>query len=194
MSYGPGRLAGAVRLITGALVSAVFLAVTAMPAAAHTALKASSPQHGGQIPVAPSQLVLEFTGPIVDFGYQVSVRGPDGREYHAGTPRVSRTTLTQSLQPLGPPGEYQVTFRIVAEDGHPLVSGIRFMLTKPGPAAGGRAAMADAGPLTAVPPTSLANPGNNAPAWAPWMGGAFALLLVLAAVLFGRRVIRGIDQ
>lgn len=190
MSYGPGRLAGAVRLIIGAIVSAVFLVASAMPATAHTSLKASSPEDGGQIDVAPSGLVLEFTGPIVPFGYRVAVRGPDGRAYEAGAPLAGRTTLTQPLKPLGPRGEYRVTFRVVSDDGHPLVSGIRFTLTRSGPEAGGGTAVAQAAPLVTVP---ASNSVNNAPLWAPWLAGAVAMILVVGAVLFGRRMTRDLD-
>jgi hypothetical protein len=177
-------------VIVSVIVSTVFIVASAAPAAAHVYLKASSPKDGGEIGVAPSRLAMEFTGPIVDFGHRVVVRGPDGRDYQAGAPRTGGTTLTQPLKPLGPPGEYRVTFRVVADDGHPLVSGIRFTLTKPGPAAGGGTAMTQAAPLAAVP---ASNSVNNAPSWAPWLGGALAMILVLGAVLFGRRVTRDLD-
>lgn len=190
MSYGPGSMAVAVRGIVGAIVCAVFLAASAMPATAHTYLKASSPEDGGRIDVAPSRLVLEFTEPIVGFGYRVTVLGPDGRDYEAGAPLAGRTTLAQPLKPLGPQGEYRVAFRVVAIDGHPLVSGIRFTLTRPGPAAGGSTAVAQAAPLVTA---TASNSVNNAPLWAPWLAGAVAMLLVVGAVLFGRRVARDLD-
>jgi methionine-rich copper-binding protein CopC len=192
VSYGTGRLTGAVRVIGGMLVSAAFLAAWAAPAAAHTALKASSPKDGGKIGVAPDQLVMEFTEPILAIGSRVVVLGPDGGQYQAAAPQIVDTKLTQPLKPLGPAGEYRVQFRIVAYDGHPLTSGMRFTLTKPGPAAGGSTAAAQPAPLAPVS-ASDSTSVNNAPPWAPWIGGAIAVILMSGAVLFGRRVTRGLD-
>jgi methionine-rich copper-binding protein CopC len=192
VSYGTGRLTGVVRVIGGMIVSAAFLAASAAPAAAHTALKASSPKDGGKIDVAPSRLVMEFTEPILAIGSRVVVQGPDAGQYQAAAPQIVDNKLTQPLKPLGPPGEYRVEFRIVAYDGHPLTSGIRFTLTKPGPAAGGSQAVTQLAPLAPVS-ASNSTSVNNAPSWAPWIVSAVAVILMSGAVLFGRRVTRGLD-
>ncbi|WP_379516826.1 copper resistance CopC family protein [Nonomuraea insulae] len=184
---------GAVLLSAPVLPAAAQSAAPALRAAAHTSLKASSPQDGGRVGTAPSHLVLEFTGRLVTFGYRVEVRGPDGRAYQAGPPRVVRATLTQPMMPLGPPGEYQVAFRVVAADGHPLAGGIRFTLTVPGPAAGGVMAVEAPAPLALVPPASLADSVNNAPAWASWLAGVLSLAMVLGTALLGRRMTRDLD-
>jgi methionine-rich copper-binding protein CopC len=194
--YGRRRSTGAARVIAGAgLFAALFaallaglLAAVAGPAGAHTALKASSPKDGGKIAVAPSRLVMEFTEPIFTVGYRVVVQGPDGRPYQAGAAQVTDNTLTQPLAPLGPTGTYRISFRVVAADGHPLTGGMRFTLTKPGPAAGGAKAEVQPAPLAEV-----SSDVNNAPGWAPWVGGTIAMLLISGAVLFGRRVTRDVD-
>lgn len=189
MSYAAGRSTGAVRVILGALLGAAFLVASAMPASAHTALEASSPKDGGRIPVAPSQLRMDFTTPILLSGFRIAVQGPDGHSYQAGTAQVVGNKLTQSLKPLGPAGLYKVEFRVVASDGHPLAGGMQFTLTKPGPAQGGARAVTY-GPLSSVPTLTTA---NDAPSWAPWTGGAAVVIVVFGAVVFGRRVTRGLD-
>jgi copper resistance protein C len=185
----PARLA---RIIAGAgLLAALFAgfsAALAGPAGAHTALKASSPKDGGKIGVAPSQLIMEFTEPILTVGYRVVVEGPNGRPYQAGAAQITDGTLTQPLNPLGPIGTYRVSFRVVAADGHPLTGGMRFTLTKPGPAAGGAKAEVQPAPLAQV-----STDVNNAPGWAPWVGGTVAVILISGAALFGRRVTRDLD-
>lgn len=190
MSYGRGRLTGAVRIIAVAIVSVAFVLIAAPSAAAHTALKASSPQDGSKIDVAPSRIVLEFTLPILNIGDRVVVLGPDGREYQAGPPQSVEYTLTQPLKPLGRSGEYRVEFRVVAADGHPQTFAIHFTLTKPGPAAGGAAAAAGLIPL---PPPGSASAANNAPLWATLIAAAGALALMSGAVLIGRRATHGLD-
>jgi methionine-rich copper-binding protein CopC len=188
MSYDTIRPTGAVRAIVGAMVSVVFVVVSAAPAAAHTSLKASSPKDGGKIGVAPDELVLEFTYPILTVGYRIVVQGPDGRQYQGKAPQIADNKLSQPLKPLGPPGEYRVDFRVVAYDGHPLTSGMRFTLTKPGPAAGGAKALAQPPRLAPVSDTV-----HDAPSWVSWAGGALTALLVFFGVLFGWRVTRGLD-
>lgn len=188
MSYGTGRPTGAARMIVGAIAIAASVVTSATPAAAHTALRASSPKDGGEIGKAPSELLLEFTEPIRRVGFRLVVRGPDAREYQAGAPRISGDTLAQPLKQLGPAGEYRAEFRIVSADGHPVTGKIGFTLTKPGPAAGGAKAV-EAAPLTSVSASSL----NNAPPWAWWIGAAAVVILASGAVLSGRRVTRDLD-
>jgi methionine-rich copper-binding protein CopC len=188
------RFIGVVAWLVGVaavVLTVFFLALPAAPVAAHTALEASSPKAGGKIGVAPAQLVLKFTEPIMNTGSRVEVQDPDGRTYQAGPARIAGDQLTQSLAPLGPAGQYQVRIRVVAADGHPLITGMRFTLTKPGPAAGG--AKADDRPIALAPVYSTSGSVNNAPTWAPWLGGAFAVVLMSGAVLFGRRATRGLD-
>ncbi|HEX6472791.1 MAG TPA: copper resistance CopC family protein [Streptosporangiaceae bacterium] len=199
MSYGRARRAGTARVIVGAgslaallgalLAALAALAALAGPAGAHTALKASSPKDGGTMDVAPSRLVMEFTEPILTVGYRVVVRGPDARAYQSGAAQIVDNTLTQPLNPLGPAGEYKVTFRVVAADGHPLTSGMRFTLTKPGPASGGAKAEARPAPLAAVPSNSV----NNAPPWATWTAAAIVAVAISGAVFFGRRATHDLD-
>ena len=189
MSDAARRMTGAVRLVLGALVGAGLVVASAPPAAAHTALEASSPKDGGRIDRAPTELLMDFTYPILTTGYNIVVQGPDGRQYQSGAPQIVDDKLTQPLKPLGPAGLYQVKFRIVANDGHPLNSAMKFTLTKPGPAAGGAMAASRPDPLAAVPTSTV----RDAPPWAPWTGGALAVIFISGAVLFGRRVTRGLD-
>lgn len=188
MSSGTGRSRGVARLIVGVIVAGAFLVGSAVPAEAHTALESSSPQAGSTIDVAPSEIVLEFSEPVLTVGSLVVVLGPGGLAYQAGAARMAGDRLTQSLKPLDAPGEYRVGFRVVADDGHPLTGEIRFTLTKPVPAAGGAQAL--------VRPPSLAPVSNSVRDAPPWESQAVAVLtvlLVLGAVLFGWRVTRGLD-
>jgi hypothetical protein len=207
VSNGSGRPTGAVRLLAAAIgagsldaflgalfiafLSATFLGVSAAPAGAHTALKATSPKDGGKIDAAPRELLLEFTKPLLGAaGARIVVAGPDGAQYQQGAPLIINSIkLTQQLKPLGPAGEYRVEFRVVAYDGHPLTSGIRFTLTKPGPAAGGSKKVVQLAPFAEV-----SSSVNNAPPWESWVGAAAVVVLVSGAVLFGRRVTRDLDQ
>lgn len=187
MPHAPCRRPGVACVIAGAIASAAILVGAAGPAAAQSYLKASSPQDGGTISVAPSQVVMEFTTPIRTVGYRVAVLGPTRTiAYQQLAAHIAGDKLIQPLRPLGPPGEYRVEFRVVAADGIPLTGELRFTLTKPGPAEGGAAARN-------APFVPASDSTNDALPWEPWTVGALAALLVTGAVLFGWRVTRDLD-
>lgn len=175
------------RVIFGAVAAAGLVVAAAAPAAAHTALEASSPKDGSRIGAAPSQVLLRFTEAPLTTGARMVVAGPDGRLYQAGKPQISGARVAERLRPLGPPGVYRVEFRVVADDGHPDVGEMQFFLTRPGPAAGGAEQVRPA-PLTQLSAATV----NDAPGWAPWLEAAAVVILASGAVLFGRRVTRGL--
>jgi methionine-rich copper-binding protein CopC len=173
------------------VLTAVFFVFSAAPVWAHTALEASSPKDEGKVGVAPARVTLKFTEPILNTGARVVVQGPDGRSYRAGAAQIAGDELIQPLAPLGPVGVYRVRFRVVAIDGHPQSGGMSFALTRPGPAVGG--VQADDRSVPLVPVRSTAGSVNNAPAYAPWIGGVLGALLLSGAIWFGRRTTRDLD-
>jgi methionine-rich copper-binding protein CopC len=180
-----------VRVIAGAIASAIVGAALLVgwpsPAGAQSYLTASSPKDGGTVDVAPSQVVMQFTEPILATGYRIVVLGPNHAiAYQQLGAQIAGDKLTQPLRPLGPAGEYRVEFRVVGADEHPLTGVLRFTLTRPGPAAGG----ANARPARFV---SAATSVDNALPWEWWTAGVLAVLLVTGAVLFGWRVTRDLD-
>lgn len=189
MSYGTGRPSGVVRVIVGVVVAVAFLVGSAVPADAHTALESSSPPDGSTLAVAPTEIVMEFSEPILAVGSLVVVLGAGGIAYQAGAAQIAGDRLTQPLKPLDAPGEYRVGFRVVADDGHPLTGEIRFALTAPVPAAGGAPALT--GPPSLAP---VSNSVHDAPPWEPWTAAVLTVLLVLGAALFGWRATHDLDH
>ena len=196
MLYRTGRSAGVVAWVAGllaAVLTAVFFLYSATPVWAHTALEASSPKDGGKTGVVPRRVVLKFTEPILTTGSRVVVQGPNGVDYHSGAAQIAGDELTQPLKLLGPAGEYRVRFRVVAADGHPLTGGMRFTLATPGPSAAGGGSGVEDKPIPLAPVYSTSGSVNNAPSWAPWLGGVLMVLLLSGAVWFGRRTTRDLD-
>ena len=87
------------------------------------------------------------------------------------------------MNPLGPAGRYEVGYRIVSDDGHPVSGALSFTLTTPGPAAApATTAPAAAGPATAGPATQASPAAASSPAGGD-DGGVPAWPFVLLAVV-----------
>lgn len=122
-----GRRPGG-RTALGALLIALWLTLTALPASAHDSLVDSTPAADEVVPTAPDELVLTFSGEISDLGVQFMVTGPEGRDVVQGTPTVEGVTVTQELADELVNGAYEVTWRVTSSDGHPISGTIPFTL------------------------------------------------------------------
>ena len=108
---------------TAATVSAVG-ALTALglaPAAAHDAVLSTSPEQNAVRESAPEQIELSYSGEIMDIGHQVLVTGPDGQSVTEGPLERDGSQVVQPLAEAGSEeGTYQVVWRVVSSDGHPI--------------------------------------------------------------------------
>ncbi|WP_153303070.1 copper resistance CopC family protein [Aeromicrobium choanae] len=157
-----------------------------MPAQAHTSLISSDPTEGARLESVPERVVLTFTenlrepseaGVIVDgkaIDSKVQVDGP-------------RVVVTPSAD--APDGAYEVNYRVVSADGHPITGTIAFTVTNPDAVA--NEAPADEGTPTTVPseqisadpadPTETAADAKDDSVWSsPLVLGALVVVVVLA--------------
>lgn len=162
---------GAVLLLLAGL--AMLLGVS--PAWAHSRLEGSDPAQGASLNTPPATVSLTFNEPVqIEFS-TLTVVGPDGADYHTGELSEVDNTVAVGVLPLGPAGTYQIGYRVVSADGHPVAGAIPFTLTVPGPGSSaakpaGGAALASGSPV-AVP--SSADTGT--PIW-PWIVGGVVLV------------------
>jgi methionine-rich copper-binding protein CopC len=151
------RVLGILSVCLGVLVTQVLLGA---PARAHSYLVSSTPPDGTVLSTAPAEVALTFDEPVSTRFSEVRVVGPDGGDVRAGAPRVSGATVTQPLGALGAAGGYEVSWRVVSADGHPISGTFTFTLATAGtggPAtAPGRATGTVAGPSWLVPAGVLA--------------------------------------
>ena len=158
------------------------LLVGAGPAAAHNVLLGSDPPEGASVPAGPSRVSLRFDLPVRDGFNTLIVVGPDGLAYQSGAPEVTaRRSARRSVQ-LGPAGRYEIRYRIVSDDGHPVSGNVGFTLTTAGTGTG---RPVDAGSASAPAPTG---DGSGGMALWPWLVAAAVLVAggVLVAVRLGR--------
>lgn len=130
------------RVRTFAAVTVVVLGlvlVTASPAAAHDELLASSPGDGEQLAVAPETVSLTFSADVLTMGAAIIVVDQSGRDWVTEEPVVAEATVTAILDAGMPEAGYEVRWRVVSSDGHPISGVIPFTI-------------GDADPLTRTPP------------------------------------------
>lgn len=91
-------------------------------ALAHDQLIANSPSDNEVLAEAPEEVVLNYNNSILDIGEGatiVNVVDADGADVTDGSPVVNGPEVAQPLAELGD-GAYQVTWRVVSSDGHPI--------------------------------------------------------------------------
>ncbi|PWC05345.1 hypothetical protein DCE94_03415 [Agromyces badenianii] len=97
----------------------------AAPAFAHDELIGSSPEPGQVFDAAPSEVALDFSNDIIEVGTAVVVVDHHGEDVAVGEPVIAGPRVTASL-PADLEGEYQVRWRAVSSDGHPIEGTIDF--------------------------------------------------------------------
>lgn len=186
MTTDPRRPRALLRPLLVAALTALLVLLGSVPASAHDVLEGSDPADGASVATAPSRITLTFGEAPTPGTATVTVVGPDGAtRYEAGPATADGTRISVGVNPLGPAGRYEVGYRVVSSDGHPISGALSFTLTTPGPAAAPAttsAAPAAAGPATAAPATQASPAASSSPAGDDG-GGTPAWPFVLLAVV-----------
>ncbi|MFT4211522.1 MAG: copper resistance protein CopC [Microbacterium sp.] len=104
----------------GIVLGLLTVPALAVAAFAHDSLIGSDPSSGATV-TALDEVTLTFSAdPLGGDGATVlEVTGPDGRYYETGCPTLAGQDVTVPVA-LGAAGEYEVLWRIVSSDGHPV--------------------------------------------------------------------------
>ncbi len=136
-----------------ALLAVVFLtAAVASPAAAHTDLVSSSPEDGQTLTAPPEQVTLRFGEDLLTAGAQIVAKDDTGVKVGLGPAEVSGTRVSATWPQTADGGVYTVSWRAVADDGHPLEGAFSFTVKAAQP----KAASASPEPVTATPSPAAA--------------------------------------
>jgi copper resistance protein C len=188
----------ALRLLAATVAACIALLLGAAPAFAHTRLESSDPADKSSVDTAPESVSLTFNEDISAEFASMSVVGPDGTNYATGAVSTTGGQVSTAVSPLGPAGSYEIGYRVVSDDGHPVQGKVTFTLTAPGPGAAtppiapATAAAPTPEPAppatTAVDPQASSQPSEGAPIW-PWLVGAVILVAAgaVVALRLGRR-------
>ena len=112
------------RLLSALVLALVALCWSASPASAHD-------EHvGTEFELADDgsieSVVLSFSAVILDVGTEIQLTGPDGADATDGEPVQAGRDVTQALQPDLAEGIYDVVWRVVSSDGHPIDGAFSF--------------------------------------------------------------------
>jgi copper resistance protein C len=114
--------------------------LTAGAASAHAARVSADPADNASVSTGPARVSATFNEDLQTTFAAMTVVGPDGNLWSAGSPQVRGTIVDVGVRPLGPAGNYTVNYRVTSADGHVVSGSWSFRLTAagagtPGPAA-----------------------------------------------------------
>jgi len=114
------------RVFGGAVLAALLVFALPQVAIAHDQIIDQVPNESEVLEVAPSEVILEFTGELMDITQLAMVVDAGGTDWVSGPMQVTQRTALQPLLPDMPVGSYQVRWRVVSSDGHPISGSFEF--------------------------------------------------------------------
>ncbi len=174
------------------------LSIDSSPAFAHDELVESSPTAGQVFEIAPTEVSLRFSAEVMTMGAIVVVVDESGRDWVDGELALAGTQVDAPVQPGMPAAGYEVRWRVVSADGHPISGVIPFTVGDGAPFDKGAAAQTDAGVSEAAdsaasaPPTSetqsqITSENGALRTVLIGAGGAIAAIAVFAVITLFRR-------
>jgi len=156
----------------------VLLVLVPSAAAAHSNWVETNPDHRATLPTLPPEATVTFGEAPVRA--DVVLTSPDGKTLTL-KPQIVGSVVKVRLPSNGPRGEYELSYRVVSADGHPVSGSATFTVTT-GPA-----------PSTTTPEGSTVSTPAPAPepARGPLVPIVIGVAIVgLAATIFAARSIR----
>ena len=124
------------------LIGSGLLLLSALPAWAHAFPYKTAPRVGWTVTTMPKQVTIWYTMSVQSGLSRITVKSASGQEVSVGSSHVGgsdHTILMERLKPLAP-GPYQVSWHVLAEDGHPTQGHFSFTFLAPSNRALGNAA------------------------------------------------------
>lgn len=105
--------------LAGALLLAALIALPA-PAQAHDTLLSTDPEDGATLETSPEEVTFTFSADILDVSPLVRISDDDGEEVAEIVPTIDGPTATAAVEEPLPAGTYDIQWRVVSSDGHPI--------------------------------------------------------------------------
>ncbi|WP_407319445.1 copper resistance protein CopC [Isoptericola halotolerans] len=120
-------------VVAGVAVAVVAMLATAPTATSHDQLISSDPESDARLDGAPTTVSLEYSADIMDVGAAVVVADGSDEDWAVSPPSVDGPVVLTQLEPGMPDGDYEVRWRVVSSDGHPIQGVVRFVVGDGGP-------------------------------------------------------------
>ncbi|MDP2014863.1 MAG: copper resistance protein CopC [Actinomycetota bacterium] len=114
------------RIASIALIIVALGGLGANSAQAHTQLVSSTPADGAQLVSAPRSVEFRFDEPLLPSLDTVSINDELGANVYSSKIKPTDTSLEIEWPATLPAGTYQVAYRVVSADGHPVTGAITF--------------------------------------------------------------------
>lgn len=107
-------------LALGVLAAALAVSATSLPASAHDSLISSTPEPGERLASAPGEVSLRFSDDVLTVGSAIIVADAEGRDWVTSEVIILGDTVSAELDPGLPDAGYEIRWRVVSSDGHPI--------------------------------------------------------------------------
>lgn len=150
--------------------------ITAAPVHAHADLLLSTPEDGAVLTAAPDEVMLTFSEELLPDTVVVSVADETGMAVRVLSLEVVGPDVIVTWPPGMTGSEYDVNYRVVSQDGHPIEGTVAFTVESDSPAttspSGAATAASSAAPVTTTDdgPSSTSE-GSGLPAIAAISAG-----------------------
>ena len=104
----------------GAALAALLVVASPTAAIAHDQVVSTAPASQEHLVEAPDQVSMLFTADILDIGATILVVDDSGRNWAFGDMQVEGREAIQIVDEGIPDANYQVRWRVVSSDGHPI--------------------------------------------------------------------------
>jgi len=183
------------RLGQGLAALAVIVAVGglgAAPASAHSQLTSTTPADGSVLAVPPPEVRFTFDAPLLQDTDTISINDSEGNVVKSIHPTPEGDSVAIPWPEGTAPGEYQVAYRVVCGDGHPVIGAINLTVNGSAPAASAAPASSTAAAAsTQTAATTPATPEATTAAAsdAPASSSTSMLPIIIGAAVLGAAVI-----
>ena len=115
--------------ISTVVITAVCSLLLVSSASAHTDVVSTSPIDGAVIDVTPAEISITFSEPPIEAGAAILLADVSGTELPLGEVKFEGAKISAAAPSDLPAGDYLVTWRVSAEDGHALTGEFSFTFT-----------------------------------------------------------------
>jgi methionine-rich copper-binding protein CopC len=173
------------------LAATLSVGVTATAASAHDQVVSTVPASQEHLETAPPEVSMVFSDAVLDLGATILVVDENDTDWAQGDVRIDGSTASQGLNGTLVDGRYQVRWRVVSADGHPISGTFDFAIGEVDEVGTAEPAAPSSSTAPALPAATGSDASRNAvvdPALLViGLGGAVAGVLIFILILTLRK-------